>query len=181
MSKSPKWITEYLPERSHLLVLKHVCFRDREILGRAEVGRDASRLGTLECSPSPVSLRWHMWASQGHRHPSINEPHQMPSLGREEQLGLHTDNSWEETRTKWVVHKKPGILWLIIRVMMTTQIGHPLLWCTWAASGSQGEERRSCRLSSSIPGGCFPDLPWRQKCCNMVGISGIWLQQLGHL
>lgn len=63
--------------------------------------RDADRSGTPVCILSPVPLRWHTWASQEHSHPSTNNLHLMPSLGREEQLGLDAETSWEEMGTRW--------------------------------------------------------------------------------
>lgn len=71
-------------------------------------GTEGDRWGTLACSPSPVPLRWHVWASQGHSRPSTKELHHTPGLGREEGLGLHAETSWEEKGTRWALQKKPG-------------------------------------------------------------------------
>lgn len=43
--------------------------------------RHADGLGTLACSPSPVPLKWHMWAFQEHSYPCTNQPQQMSGIG----------------------------------------------------------------------------------------------------
>lgn len=174
-------ITKSLSEISHLLSFKACEFLWQKKSWKCVA--EVDRLGTVERSQLPMPLRWHVWTSQGHSHISTKQSHQMHGLEREEHLGC----TWRLPGRKWEpdewCRRNQEALWLmkIIAMMMTAQIGHPLLGCTSAAGGSRGEERKSWRkLSSSIPGHCFPDLLWRLKRSTMMVKSGHWLQELWH-
>lgn len=132
------------------------------------------------CSPP---LRWHVWASQGLRHPqhpsaatdSWSGQGGVAGAARRNFLG---GNLGPDERCR----KNQKALCMISMEMIAAQRSHTLPGCASAAGGGQREERRSWRrLFSPIPGDSFPGLLWRQKRSTTAGKSGPWLQELGDL